>query len=81
VAAGTFVAWLKMRWTNPGALIPTLFFMVAATTLEAIPSINSKAGELPVIFIFFTILVLLICNAWQILQLHRWVKKENKKAS
>lgn len=81
VAAGVFVAWLKMRWTNPSAFIPTLFFMVAATTLEAIPSMNSRAGELPVVFIFFTVMTLLVCNAWQILQLHRWVKKENKKAS
>ncbi|SEN61802.1 KinB-signaling pathway activation protein [Lihuaxuella thermophila] len=81
VAVGVLVAWLKLRQTNPSAFIPTLFFMVTATTLEAIPSINARAGELPVVFIFFTIMILLVCNAWQILQLHRWVKKENKKAS
>ncbi|MBA4496573.1 KinB-signaling pathway activation protein [Paenactinomyces guangxiensis] len=82
LAAGLAVAWLKAKWTNRSGFIPALFFMVVATTLEAIPSINSKAGELPVAFIFFTVIILLACNSWQILQLHRWVKKpESKKVS
>lgn len=74
----SIVAWLKVRWTNRRALIPTLFFMVVATTLEAIPSINPKGSELPIVTILFTIVILLICNGWQILQLHRLVKGKQK---
>lgn len=77
---GGVVAWLKAKWTNRSGFIPTLFFMVVATILEAIPSINPKAGEVPILIIFQTVLVLLVCNAWQILQLHRWVQKPNKKS-
>lgn len=75
------VAFLKVKWTNSTAFIPTLFFMMVVTAFESIPSINSKEGQLPIESVFFTIVVLLICNAWQILQLHRLTaKKEKKKA-
>ncbi|MRG28614.1 hypothetical protein GIJ05_10660 [Laceyella tengchongensis] len=72
------VAKLKEKSTNVSAYIPTLFFMVVATILEAIPSINSKAGEIPLLIIFHSVVVLLVCNAWQILQLHRWIKPPAK---
>src|SRR5262245_18060353 len=39
------VAWLKVKWTQTSGFIPTLFFMVVATSLEAIPSLNLKEGE------------------------------------
>src|SRR5690606_13472598 len=32
LGAAGIVAWLKVRWTHRRALIPTLFFMVVATT-------------------------------------------------
>lgn len=72
------VAWLKVKWTNQTAWIPTLFFMVVVTTLESIPSINPKEGQLPIENVFFTILILLLCNAWQILQLHWLTAKKEK---
>ena len=72
------VAWLKVKWTNQTAWIPTLFFMVVVTTLESIPSINPKEGQLPIENVFFTILILLLCNAWQILQLHWLTTKKEK---
>lgn len=72
------VAWLKVKWTNQTAWIPTLFFMVVVTTLESIPSINPKEGQLPIGNVFFTILILLLCNAWQILQLHWLTTKKEK---
>ncbi|RAL23297.1 KinB-signaling pathway activation protein [Thermoflavimicrobium daqui] len=69
------VARVKVKWTQPTAFIPALFFMIAATTLEAIPSIKPKGGEVPLAHLFYTVLTLLSCNAWQILNLHRWIKK------
>jgi KinB signaling pathway activation protein len=76
--AGVVVAWLKVKWTNSKAFIPTIFFMVIATVLEAIPSLNSKAGGIPLAIILHNVLILLACNAWQILQLHRWVQPQKK---
>jgi KinB signaling pathway activation protein len=80
VAVGWVVAFLKVKGTNHKTFIPTLFFMIAATILEATPSLNSKSGEVPLSHIFFTILILLSCNAWQILNLHRWTKRSIKEA-
>jgi KinB signaling pathway activation protein len=87
--AALVVAWFKMKATNPYAFIPTVFFMVAATWLEALPSIEQESFEM----IVFMVLTLLVCNTWQIMQLHRLVevpdtsirkqgdKKEKKKKS
>lgn len=72
------VSLLKVKWTNSTAFIPTLFFMVVVTTFESVPSINPKEGQLPIESVFFTIGILLICNAWQILQLHRLTEKKKK---
>jgi KinB signaling pathway activation protein len=74
------IAWWKMKKDgNRQVFIPTLFFMVAATTLESIPSLNSKAGELPLPFVLFTVLLLLVCNSYQILQLRWLVTRSDKK--
>jgi KinB signaling pathway activation protein len=72
------VAWWKTVKSIKEAFVPTLFFMVVATTLEAIPSINSKAGEVPLPFVVFTVLTLLVCNSYQILQLSWLVKRSQK---
>ncbi|MDR6226917.1 KinB-signaling pathway activation protein [Desmospora profundinema] len=68
--AALVVAWFKMKATNPSAFIPTVFFMVAATWLEALPSIEQQSLEM----ILLMVLTLLVCNAWQIMQLHRLVE-------
>ncbi|WP_164491575.1 KinB-signaling pathway activation protein [Staphylospora marina] len=77
--AALITAWAKTRMTNGSAWWPTFFFMTAATILECIPSINAKAGEVPVPILLHTVLVVLICNAWQILRLHRWVSPKKEK--
>ncbi|MBA4603212.1 KinB-signaling pathway activation protein [Thermoactinomyces mirandus] len=74
VLSAMIVASLKKKQTNSGAYIPTLFYMIAATAIEAIPSLNPKEGEIPFLIIMHSVLVLLVCNAWQILQLHRWIQ-------
>jgi KinB signaling pathway activation protein len=63
------VAYVKVRMTNRTALIPTLFFMVVATIMEAGPSLK----QAPLVMVFFMVLTLMVCNAWQVLQLHRLV--------
>jgi KinB signaling pathway activation protein len=59
------VAYFKVKMTNSNALIPTIFFMVVATTFEAAPSLRGGAIESIVV----GVLPLLLCNAWQILKL------------
>jgi KinB signaling pathway activation protein len=65
VALGT--AWLKVRMTNAGAFIPTLFFMIVLTSLEAIPAFQQNDA----LHMIYMLVVLLVCNAWQILVFHR----------
>lgn len=71
VSAG--VAWWKVRITNRNALIPTLFFLISVTAMEAIPSLrlNNAASTL------FMMVPLYVCNAWQILILTK-VLQTNK---
>lgn len=67
---GIVIAFWKMRMTNSTAFVPTLLLMTVATTLEAVPGLqqNNMATTL------FMTVPLLICNAWQILMLHRILK-------
>jgi len=59
------VAYFKIKMTNGNALIPTIFFMVVATTFEAAPTLQGGAID----GILVGVIPLLLCNAWQILQL------------
>ncbi|WP_276358285.1 KinB-signaling pathway activation protein [Cohnella caldifontis] len=66
-AASLLVAWRKVRETNPGSWVPTMFFMIAVTTLEAIPAF--RTGKL--FSLVLELVPLFVCNAYQILRLHR----------
>ncbi|GAB6927382.1 KinB signaling pathway activation protein KbaA [Paenibacillus sp. JCM 10914] len=68
------VAYFKAKSTNASAWIPTIFFMIAVTTVEIIGvlSIGERNATL------FIIIPLLICNAYQILTLHKVTQDEKK---
>lgn len=66
-AASFIVAWFKVKWTNSSAWIPTLFFMIVVTALEALPAIREDQAASTI----FMIIPLLACNAWQILILQK----------
>jgi KinB signaling pathway activation protein len=68
------VAFIKAKQTNWNGFIPTLFFMYVVTVLEAVQALrlNSFASSI------FMLVPLIACNAWQILMLHRLVKKEGE---
>lgn len=68
------VAGVKVRLTNRTAFVPTMFFMVVATIMEAGPSLK----QAPLVMVLFMVLTLMVCNAWQILQLHRLVAPVGK---
>ncbi|SFJ39007.1 KinB-signaling pathway activation protein [Thermoflavimicrobium dichotomicum] len=80
IAVAILVAWLKAKWTNVKAFVPSLFFMIVATVIESLPWIKPKTGNVTLSSIFYTVVILLSCNAWQILNLHKWVKRPEKGA-
>lgn len=67
LAVSLVIAWRKVNETTPGAWIPTLFFMIAVTVLEAIPTFRTGS----ISSLIFQMVPLLVCNAYQIMQLHR----------
>jgi KinB signaling pathway activation protein len=70
------VAYFKAKQTNRSAFVPTIFLMFVVTVLEAWPSIN---GETNAVSVIFMITPLFICNAYQIMWLHRLVGTTNEK--
>lgn len=67
------IAYWKMKLTKPSGFIPTLLFMFVVTILEAVPALKLNSPP----SYFFMLTPLLICNTWQILQLHRIIRNEN----
>ncbi|MFC7394884.1 KinB-signaling pathway activation protein [Scopulibacillus cellulosilyticus] len=66
-----FIALWKKQETNRYAFIPTLFFMFVVTVIEWLPVL--KPNDLRWIWIMGVTLV--ICNAYQVLILHRLIQK------
>ncbi|MFS0724438.1 KinB-signaling pathway activation protein [Paenibacillus sp. 1P07SE] len=65
------VATVKTRQTNKSAFVPTMFLMIVVTFIEAWPALGSENNASAVIFMFVP---LIVCNAYQILMLHRLIK-------
>lgn len=72
LGASLLIAWRKVSETSSGAWIPTLFFLISLSVLEAIPSFQANEGILPLVF---QLLPLFVCNAYQIMMLHRILDK------
>ncbi|GGE54682.1 KinB-signaling pathway activation protein [Pullulanibacillus camelliae] len=65
------IAEVKKRETNKIAYIPALFFMFVVTTLEWLPVLRQKENSM-----FWVMgLTLVVCNAYQMLKLHRLLKE------
>lgn len=66
-AVGT--AWLKVRETNETAWVPTIFFMLVFTMVETAIALQVNLAQAVVLMT----LPLVVCNAWQIMRLHKLV--------
>lgn len=64
---GVVVAYVKAKQTNRGAFIPALFFMTAVVIIEWVPVL--RLNDLN--WVYLMIFPLLICNAYQLLILHK----------
>lgn len=66
-AASALVSWRKVKETTSGSWIPAMFFMIVVTVLEANPAFREGS----ITALIFMMLPLFLCNAYQILMLHR----------
>lgn len=71
IVGSVLVAWMKVSQTSTGAWIPTIFFLVAITAMESVPVF--KTGDIS--SLLYQMVPLFICNAYQIMQLHRILRK------
>ncbi len=71
------VAYYKSKMTNYSAFIPTFFFMNIGTLLALIPVWDNETEML------FILPAVLVCNAWQIVQLHQVIQRtlDNKSSA
>ncbi|MEI7028282.1 KinB-signaling pathway activation protein [Paenibacillus sp. y28] len=73
---GLVVSFIKVKQSNKSAFIPSLFFTVGATIIEAVPALklgNSAST-------FFMMVPLMACNVWQLLLLPRLLKGKKELA-
>ena len=67
LAAGLSVAFWNAKSSDRRDFVPTLFFMVVATLLESGTALKQESPMM----MMYTVMTLLVCNAWQILWVHR----------
>ena len=67
LAVGLLVAWIKAKETNKEAFIPALFFMIVVTVIEWVPVLRVNEHS----WFYLMLFALLVCNAYQILILHK----------
>lgn len=72
LAVGIVITIWKVKLTNKHAIVPTLFFMIVITVLETMPSLSVNRME----YILYMLVPLVVCNAWQILTLHKLVPEK-----
>ncbi|WP_145950228.1 KinB-signaling pathway activation protein [Paenibacillus sp. Y412MC10] len=67
LVVASVVAYFKAKATNPTAWIPTIFFMTAITIVELVGGLKIGVNNATV----FILVPLIVCNAYQILILHK----------
>jgi KinB signaling pathway activation protein len=71
---GLIAAYYKARQTNKEAFIPALFFMIVVTVLEWVPILRVNEES----WLYLMIIPLLICNAYQLLALPKFIANGEK---
>ncbi|WP_308723518.1 KinB-signaling pathway activation protein [Paenibacillus polysaccharolyticus] len=69
LATAIVTAYVKVKQTHISALVPTLFFMIAVTAVETIGVLRIDVNAATI----FIVIPLLLCNAYQMLILHKLV--------
>jgi len=87
VIVSAITAYLKAKWTKKHTLISALFFMIVITTLEWLPALMVRSGNIDS-WVTILLFPLLAVNAYQLLALPKYnaksdadkVKLEERKA-
>ena len=67
-------AYFKAKRTNRQSFIPALFFMLVATILEWMPVLKTNEEG----WLYFMLIPLLVCNAYQLLILNTLIERSQK---
>lgn len=71
LVVAVIISYFKVRATNANAWIPTLFYMIAGTIVEMVGVLKIQENAATTLIL----VPLIACNAYQILLLHKIVKK------
>ena len=74
IIIGVLVAYVKAKRTSKKTFIPALFFMVVATILEWTPVLRGNDES----WLYFMLIPLLACNAYQLLMLNKFIEQSQK---
>ncbi|MGG0186234.1 KinB-signaling pathway activation protein [Bacillus rhizoplanae] len=70
---GAIVAYIKSKETNKKAFVPALFFMIVVTVIEWVPALRVNDTN----WLYLMVVPLLLCNAYQVLMLHRLIGQKS----
>ncbi|PGZ98921.1 KINB signaling pathway activation protein [Bacillus pseudomycoides] len=70
---GAIVAYIKSKETNKKAFVPALFFMIVVTVIEWVPALRINDAN----WLYLMVVPLLLCNAYQVLMLHRLIAQKS----
>ena len=71
IAVSAVTAYLKAKWTKKHTLISALFFMIVITTLEWLPALMVRSGNIDT-WVTILLFPLLAVNSYQILALPKY---------
>ena len=77
IIVSSLTAWLKAKWTKKHTLISALFFMIVITTLEWLPALMVRSGNIDS-WVTILLFPLLAVNAYQILMLPKYNRQSDK---
>ena len=77
VATAVVTAYLKAKWTKKHTFISAMFFMVVITTLEWLPALMVRSGNIDT-WVTILLFPLLAVNAYQILMLPKYNRQSDE---
>ena len=77
VGVSAITAYFKAKWTKKHTLISALFFMIVITTLEWLPALMVRSGNIDT-WVTILLFPLLAVNAYQILVLPKFNKQSDE---
>lgn len=77
LATSIVTAYYKAKWTKKHALISALFFMIVITTLEWLPALMVRSGNIDS-WVTILLFPLLAVNAYQLLMLPKYNRKSDE---